>query len=432
MKKTAVCGWLLVLPDHIIEDGTVVAEDSRIVFAGESSAAGAILTGAALFDASGKIILPGFVDTHVHGALGEDFMNAARSAFEKIIHYHTSHGTTTLLPTSATAPADEILAFLAALADYMDDTGKKPAAGLPGCHIEGNYIDPSRAGCQNPANLRHADPVEYEPILRDFGRYIRRWTFAPEVEGAEDFARRLRELDIVPVAGHTNISTTKFLAAFHEYIKFVAHLFCDTGDIMTQPVSENLIRDGGITEALWLCDDISTEIIGDGYHVSEIMLRVALRCIGNTERICLVTDASEAAGMPPGDYVFGKKETGLRFKSNGAVGYLAGSYASSLVSMDQVVGRIWKLSGLPLNQVVNMASLNPARAFKLTGKGALLPGFDADILIADYNRQAHASPYEPESNVPTEVDHTQYDLVIEKVFIGGELFEEQIEKAQTD
>jgi N-acetylglucosamine-6-phosphate deacetylase len=127
---------------------------------------------------------------------------------------------------------------------------------------------------------------------------------------------------------------------------------------------------------------MSTEVLADGEHLSPELLRFAYKMIG-PDRLCLVTDASRAVGMPPGEYVFGPQEDGSSFSSNGKVGYTASGLASSVVGMDHMVRTMHAATGAPLPEIIRMATITPARLTGLTDRGSLEPGKLADLLVLD-------------------------------------------------
>ncbi|HYM13530.1 MAG TPA: N-acetylglucosamine-6-phosphate deacetylase [Bryobacterales bacterium] len=370
----------LITDAGLVADGAVIARGGRIESAGPRSNT-QIPPGAEIHDAAGLYISPGFLDLHIHGGAGSDFMDATLPDVETVFRYHAAHGTTALSPTTAAAPLAEILAALATLQQYR--SGPQPWGRALGAHIEGPYLSFTKRGCHLPQHVHNPDEREWKQIL-DRGP-IASMTLAPELPGARALIEELHRRGANASAGHSE-------ALFHEMdqavswgVTHVTHLYCAMTDAMSnrwrgtpQP------RSGGIVEAVYLDDRLSSELITDGKHLSREMLQLALRNKGHL-KLAIVTDAMRGAGMPDGEYAFGPRHGMTAVVRNREARIPDGTaLASSVFPMNEMVRVFRDLTGCPLWQAVCMASRTPAEIMGVAGDlGSLAPGKQADILFLD-------------------------------------------------
>src|ERR1700736_4273676 len=368
----------LITDSGVIPDGMVVVHEDHIDYAGPRRE---VPGGADVIDAGGLYIAPGFVDIHIHGGAGSDFMDATAADVETVFRYHAAHGTTSLCPTTATAPIDEILSSLDALACYR--AGDQRWGRALGAHIEGPYLAMSKRGCHLPGHLRNPDDREWKQILER--GHIASLTLAPELPGARELVEALHKQGANASAGHSE-------ALYHEIgesiawgVNHVTHLYCAMTDAMNNRWRGTPNpRTAGIVEAVYLDDRLSSELITDGQHLSREMLILAYRNKGY-EKLAIVTDAMRGAGMPDGEYAFGPRHGMVAVVKNGEARIPDGTaLASSVFPMNEMVRVFRELVGCPLWQAVRMASLTPAEIVHRADEiGSLAPGKMADILIID-------------------------------------------------
>ena len=369
-----------VLTDtSVIPDGMVVASDGRIDYVGPQRTE-RIPPDAEPIDAGGLYISPGFIDIHIHGGAGSDFMDATAGDVEQVFRYHAAHGTTSLCPTTATAPLSEILAALDGVARYRSE--RRWARAL-GAHIEGPYLSMSKRGCHLPEYVRNPLPAEWCQILERGP--IASMTLAPELEGARELIQELHRRGARASAGHSE-------ALFHEIeeaadwgVTHVTHLYCAMTDAMNNRWRGTPHpRSAGIVEAVYLDDRLSSELITDGKHLSREMLRLAFRNKGY-ERLAIVTDAMRGAGMPDGQYTFGPRHGLVATVRNREARTPDGTaLASSVFPMNEMVRTFRDLAGCPLWQAVRMASLTPAEIIGVADEfGSLAAGKWADLVLFD-------------------------------------------------
>jgi N-acetylglucosamine-6-phosphate deacetylase len=353
----------LILPDGVRDGLELVVEGGKISeIRPQSDAANAI-------DLKGNYLAPGFIDLHVHGALGRDTMEATPEAFRAICDYHAGGGTTSLLLTTVTAPIGEILDVLRAAREARSDLPQ-----IAGVHVEGPFISKSRPGAQRTEFIRDPETHLVDQLLH-FANIIRIVTLAPELPGALALIDRLRLHKIVASGGHSDASDLEARAGFEYGMGHLTHTF----NAMSSARRNGIYREAGLLEFALSEPEIICELIADGHHVSPTLMKLLYRAKG-PQGICLVTDATAGAGLPEGkefslsgrSCVVGKGVCLLADRSA-----LAGS-ASRMIDLVRVmVNQV----GIALHEAIGMASANPARALGLTSKGKLEAGADADLVV---------------------------------------------------
>jgi N-acetylglucosamine-6-phosphate deacetylase len=365
----------LVLADQVLPEGTILIENGRIA---------AVTTGktdwpdAETLDAAGRYIAPGFIDIHVHGGGGHDFMDGTLEAFQSIARLHARHGTTSMLPTTLTADTRGILETIDAYENARDQI--TDGSRFLGLHLEGPYFAMSQRGAQDPRHIRDPDPEEFMKIL-GHSQAIRRWSIAPERKGAIEFGRLLAERGILPSMAHTDAIYEEAQEAFRNGYTLLTHFY----SAMSGVTRRNAFRYAGVIEAGYLHDDLDVEIIADGVHLPAPLLQLILKVKG-PDRIALVTDAMRGAGMPEGPSILGKRTDGLPVIIEDGVAKLPdrSSFAGSVATADRLVRTMLRLTGCSLPDAVRMITATPARILGLQDRiGDLRPGMDADIVLFD-------------------------------------------------
>ncbi len=352
----------LILPEGIREGLEVVVTDGKIAGIRERSVAEAL-------DLGDNYLAPGFIDLHIHGALGRDTMDASLESFRAICDYHASGGTTSLLLTTSTAPIEDIVAVLRAV--------RKIGGNLPpirGVHVEGPFLSRSRPGAQRGEFIRNPDHGLVEQLL-EFADVIKRVTLAPELPGVLPFVHELRSRGIAVSGGHSDAWEEDARAAFEHGMRHVTHTF----NCMSSARRRGIYRVAGLLEFALSEPEITCELIADGYHVLPALMKMlyhAKSCDG----ICLVTDATAGAGMPEGSQF---KLSGVECKVAGGVCLLAdgSALAGSASRMIDLVRTLVRSTQIPLHHAVTMATRTPARTLGLTNKGKLEVGADADFAV---------------------------------------------------
>jgi N-acetylglucosamine-6-phosphate deacetylase len=366
----------ILTPYRIIE-GTVIVVDGKIK---EVSEGDIDVTDAIEIDAKGKYIAPGFIDIHVHGGGGHDFMDGSEEAFLKIAETHAMYGTTGLMPTTLTSELDELYNTLE-LYKQADKNNTKGAQFL-GMHLEGPYFALSQRGAQDPRYIRNPDPKEYMDILSRSSD-IKRWSAAPELKGAIEFGNHLRSKGILVAMAHTDAIYEEALVAFEAGYTLATHFY----SAMSGVSRRECFRYAGVIETAYLLDEMDVEIIADGVHLPAPLLKLIYKIKG-PDRIALITDSMRSAGMPPGDSILGSKHNGLKVIVEDGVAKLPdrSSFAGSVATCDRLVRTMINMADVPLLEAVKMASQTPANILGIgKSKGSLISGKDADIIIFDEN-----------------------------------------------
>ena len=346
----------------------------RSVWFGEAPDAGADR----IIDAGNRYLSPGFIDIHTHGAGGADFMDSSLDAIYTACRAHMEHGTTSIVPTTITSTSESLLSFVELFNRVELQRADMP--NILGLHLEGPYFAYEQRGAQDPKYLRAPDPAEYREVVHRTDRVIR-WSFAVELEGSDDFLKFLRENGIVSSLAHSNATCEQVFRAYENGISALAHFYSGMSGVRRV----NAYRVAGAIEAGYLLDDLFVEVIADGRHLPEELLKLIYKIKG-PEKICLVTDSMRAAGMPDGEYVLGNRESGLPTIVEDGVAKLPDrtAFAGSVATSDRLVRTMWKMTQAPLHEVVKMITLNPAKLLKLDkDKGSVAQGKDADLLLFD-------------------------------------------------
>jgi len=374
MRVLKLYNGRVLTPYRVIPNGVVVVRDGKIDYVGEGDVA---VPDAEVIDVDGRYISPGFIDIHIHGGGGHDFMDGTVEAFLRVAETHARFGTTAMLPTTLTSTREALFSIL----DVYKEACARNVSGSQflGLHLEGPYFSMNQRGAQDPRYIRNPDPGEYREVLSRT-RDVRRWSAAPELEGALEFARYLRERGVLVSLAHTDALYDEALVGFENGFTLATHFY----SCMNGVTRRNAYRYAGVVECAYLIDEMDVEVIADGIHCPPPLLRL-IHKIKGTDRVALVTDAMRAAGMPEGPSVLGSLRDGLPVIVEGGVAKLPdrSSFAGSVATADRLV-RTMLEAGIPLLDAVRMISVTPARLLGLEDrKGALVIGKDADIVVFD-------------------------------------------------
>ncbi len=372
--------------NRLFHHGTILLADREItepvLVAGERihSVGPAPTPADEVIDLQGGYLAPGFLDLHVHGGDGADFMDGTPEAFRTVCRGHARHGTTALLATTTVARHEQHLAFLTTCRALKGEpTG---GAEVLGAHFYGPYFGLEARGCHPAGPVRAPVEEEYRHYLA-FADCIVTATVAPELPGAEGFVRACRAAGIRCNAGHSHATFAQVEAAIGWGVRHVDHLFCAMSDRARLRQSQTYPMRGGLLEATLFFDELTTEVIADGKHLAGELLRLAYKVKG-PDRLALVTDCNRALDRPDGEYVFGPRDGGERIIRRDGVGIMPDglSLASGVTGMDHAVRTFHALTAAPLVEVVRMASLTPARIAGCDReRGSIAPGKLADLVV---------------------------------------------------
>lgn len=382
-SRYALVNGPLVLPDAIVTDRALLVDAGRIVALLPATELDAAVPG---IDVGGRLISPGLIDIHIHGAQQHAFNEATEPAFDAILTACAQRGITSVLATTVTDSLDNLVAVLDFAQEWMDETPaaqqEQPAhAQLLGVHVEGPYFAMSQRGAQDPAYIRNPDDGAVARLLA-YHEIIRIFTYAPELPGAVALTNQLRKLGIVAAAGHSNAREDEVLACIDAGLRHMIHLW----SAQSTTIREGPWRKPGLLEVSLTDERLSGEIIADGKHLPPTLMKLAYRCLG-PDRLCVISDATSGAGLPDGArYGMG----GMEYEVCDGVGMLLDhtAFAGSTTLLNQMLPVLTDQVGIPVAEAIRMASLTPARVIGVAGrKGSLEPGKDADIAIfsADFS-----------------------------------------------
>ena len=349
-------------------DGYVYLDGGKIAeISGESRGADLEL------DYTGRYLAPGFVEMHTHGAGGFPFLTDDAKTVAEACEYHLKHGTTSILPTTLTAPIDVIEKAVKAIKEARD--GGMTRANILGAHLEGPYLSKNQCGAQNTELITPPNEADYKRIVENYGDAISRWTYAPENDEGGRFAAYLTEHGILPSVGHSDAKYEDISVALDNGCRLVTHLYSATSTVTRRLGFRSL----GVIESAFLRDDMYVEIIADGKHLPRELVQMIIKIKG-TDKVALVTDSLEIAGT---DIVEGEM-AGVQFIVEDGVCKLRdrSAFAGSVATADRLIRFIHKECGFDICEAVKMMTAVPAELLGVN-KGKIAPDCDADLVVFD-------------------------------------------------
>ncbi len=354
-----------VISDTIVHNGAVVVEEGRIAYVGHSSGVSEDMRSGEVVDAKGAWIFPGFLDVHIHGAAGHDFMEGDQQSLAAVARHLAQYGVAGFLPSTVTASPAKTRRACELVAGFQQVDG----AEVLGIHLEGPYINESKKGAQYGGEIRRADLDELAVLHEMLGDQLRLVTLAPEVPGGLQAVDWLAERGITTSVGHSDASFEETMAGFARGVTHVTHTFNGMRGLHH--------RDPGVVGAALAASTVFAEIIADGVHVHPGAIQVLLRAKG-VDWVVLVTDAVQAQGLSDGQYILGDQPI---FVKNGEARLEAGNLAGSTLNMLQAVRNMVDFGLVSLKEAVQMASLNAARTLGLKGRGWIRQGYQGDLVV---------------------------------------------------
>ena len=357
----------ILTPGGWIKDGSIIIEGNKIIEILNNSR---VIANAEVIDAKGMHVVPGGIETHVHGGGGRDFMEGTEEAFRIGVASHMKYGTTSIFPTlsSSTVPMIE------KAAETCHKLMEEKDSPIMGLHLEGHYLNPTMAGGQMPENIKLPDPKEYIPIVENFN-CIKRWDAAPELQGSLEFAKYITSKSIIAGIAHTCADFNDIYAGWKAGFSHATHFY----NAMPGFHKDHEYKHEGTVESIYLIDSITVEMIADGIHVPPVILRL-IHKIKGVEKTCLITDALSCAASDS------KTAFDPRVIIEDGVCKLAdrSALAGSIATMDRLIRTAVIDASIPLEDAIRMASETPAKIMGIYDrKGSLSKGKDADIIILD-------------------------------------------------
>lgn len=325
---------------------------------------------APVLDATGCLVLPGFIDVHVHGAVGYDTMDADTKGLQAMAAFYARHGVTGFLATTMTAPRSATLDAVRAVAAY--DPAASKGARLLGVHVEGPFISPVFPGAQKAEDIRDPDLAEFE-ALAEAGP-VRMITLAPERPGAQSLIREALRRKITVTAGHTNATYEEFEAAVEAGVTQATHTY--------NAMSGLHHRNPGTLGAVLSDDRVFAQLIADNIHVHPAAMRILARC-KPIDRTVLITDAMRAAGLPPGEYDLGGQTVTVQ---DGACRLEDETLAGSVSTLEKGLANFMQAAELSIADAWPAASRTPAASIGLDKEwGSIAAGYYGDLTVLDAN-----------------------------------------------
>jgi N-acetylglucosamine-6-phosphate deacetylase len=363
MKKI-ISNARVVTPGTDLANGFVVIEEGRIVEVCEGNLP---VGDAEVIDAGGRLLLPGFIDIHSHGADGHDVCDDSLDSLRHIARRKLQEGVTTWLPTTLTQPVEKLQSIAGTIAAFRAEGG---LTRCPGMHVEGPFINRDKAGAQNPEYVRPPDFAELAALHAIMPALI--VSLAPEIPGAVELIAAAAELGIRSSAAHTASTSAQIFAACDAGLTHLTHY----GNAMT-PLHH---REIGVIGAGMLDDRLRIELITDGIHLSPDMLRLIFKVV-SIDRLMMITDSVAASWMGEGEMTLGGlpvvvKDGIARLRDGGA---LAGSTLKANEGLRNLAG----ITGLPLAELVKVTGWNQAQSLGLEGFGKIEAGYHADLVLLD-------------------------------------------------
>lgn len=372
MKKSALLikNAKIYLENQVLNRANLYVENGQIKeIIDEGELTSEMLNEAHIIDAENLNVIPGFIDSHIHGANGADVMDSTYEALQTMAQFLPKEGTTAFLATTITQSPDNIEQALTNIVSYENTPGQAEVAGV---HLEGPFVEKSKAGAQPKEFIMQPDLQLFNEWQRLSGNNIRTITLAPEHDTDGSFIQALNESGVIVSAGHTDVGFHEMKQAVRHGVRQLTHL-CNAMNGIHH-------RDVGAVGAGFLLKELSAELIADGIHVTKEMLQIIYNQMGS-DRLILITDAMRAKGLEPGDYELGGQP--VEVTEDRAV-LEDGTLAGSILTMDAAAKLMLELDGVGWHDIIRMASVNPAKQVGMFDrKGSIAKGKDADLVIVD-------------------------------------------------
>lgn len=365
--------------NQTFEEGEIRVRDGRIeeVRAGKMRGEGFLaLPGEEVIDCQGAYAIPGLIDLHFHGCMGDDFCDGTKDAIRRIAEYEASVGVTAIAPATMTLPVEELEAILRTAAEYREEAGKEETgagADLVGVNMEGPFISKVKKGAQDERNILPCDVEVARRFLEASKGLVKFIGIAPEEsENAIAFIEEMKDQVHISLA-HTNAAYDRAKEAFDAGASHAVHLY------NAMPAFTH--RAPGVVGAVADSPSVMAELICDGVHIHPAVVRGTFQMLG-ADRMILISDSMRATGMPDGRYTLGGLDVDV--KGNRAVLVSDGALAGSATNLMDCMRTAVKKMGIPLETAVACASINPAKSLGVEAeRGSLAEGKKADIVLLD-------------------------------------------------
>lgn len=358
----------VVTPFHVRKNCSITIENGRIAGMDKKPSGKT----AKKIDLTGKIVIPGLIDLHIHGAGGYDFARFDPGEMETLSSTLLSHGVTGILITLYPEPKKDLIKNIRHIVEAVSKINRRNI--ICGIHLEGPFLNRKMRGSLNPDNFLKPDMDDWYSIYESCRGHLKLMTIAPELPGSMDIIRDASFKGVVISMGHTEASYEDISIAIDNGAAQVTHIY------NAMPPLHH--RDPGILGACYLSNELKVQLIADCVHVHPATIQFLLKVKGE-QGILLVSDAIPAAGKPEGSYEFAGKKINIK----GGKAFLDdGTIAGSCLTMDLAIKNMIELAEIPIASAVRMGTLNPARVLrKDVNKGIIAVGKDADLVVLNRN-----------------------------------------------
>ncbi|WP_409295443.1 N-acetylglucosamine-6-phosphate deacetylase [Peribacillus sp. SCS-26] len=360
----------IYLESGFINDGWLLIENGKIADFGTGIPASVPDQAEVITASPGSVLLPGFIDGHIHGAGGADTMDATPEAIRTMAGVLPAEGTTSFLATTITQEKGAIDTAVRNAGSYIRERSRPGEAEVLGIHLEGPFINPSKKGAQPENYIIEPDIELFKEWQNISGNAIKLVTTAPEQPGGLPFITYLNETGVIASMGHTDATYEQMEAAVRAGARQVTHLFNGMRGLHH--------REPGTAGAALLLEELKAEVIADGFHIRPEMIKLAVNAKGK-DGIILITDSMRAKCLHAGKYDLGGQEVTV---SGGQALLEDGTLAGSILKMFDGVKNMQSFTGMNLADAVQLASLNPAKQLGVFDrKGSIAKGKDADLIL---------------------------------------------------
>jgi len=358
----------IVTADGVLPGGAVTVDDAGDI--AEVGPQGTVSPRSGDIDAHGFLVLPGFVDMHVHGGGGADFMHGTPEAARQAARTHARFGTTGLLATTMTASREDTDAAIVAAREVIEAGPGEGEARVLGIHLEGPFLCAAKRGAQPKAFVRPPDADELAHWIALSAGTVRQITLAPELPGAEEVIRLARANGVIVSIGHTDAKAADVLAAIAWGATRATHTFNAMRGLHH--------REPGTVGAVLARPEVVCEVIADGVHLDPLVVRLIVAAKGAAGAV-LITDAIEGAAMADGEYALGGQPVFVR---DGTAAFADGTLAGSVLTMNRAFANVVGFAGVSLPEAARLSSGNAARQLGMEERfGEIAPGRAADLVI---------------------------------------------------
>lgn len=331
----------------------------------------------AVYDATGLMAVPGLVDVHFHGAMGQDFCNGTAEAIRTLASYEASQGVLAICPATMTYPEEKLAGIADAAAAWVAEGPHEGCADLVGINMEGPFISPNKVGAQNPAYVQAPDAAMFRRVQERSGGLFKLVTLAPEVPGALEFVDELAD-EVAISVGHTCATYDEAAVAFARGAREVTHLW------NAQPPLHH--RDPAVIGAAADYDHVRVELICDGVHIHPAAIRLTFKLFAG--RVVMIADSMEATGLADGTYALGGQQV---FVKGNLATLESGTIAGSATNLFDCLRYAVREAHVPLEQALEASTITPARAIGVDDAyGSIEAGKVANLVLVDDDLRIHA------------------------------------------